>query len=77
MQTYLKRMVCREIISRPDAHTGVYENPNPIGRWLAKGKEVDGLMKEAIQIFLFGVLFGYMLCLILVVLTDMNKSERR
>lgn len=34
-------------------------------------------MKEAIQIFLFGVLFGYMLCLILVVLTDMNKSERR
>lgn len=67
----------REIISRPDAHNGVYENPNPIGRWLEKGKEVDGLMKEAIQIFLFGVLFGYMLCLILVVLTDMNKSERR
>lgn len=34
-------------------------------------------MKEAIQIFLLGVMFGYMLCLVLIVLTDMDKHERR
>lgn len=34
-------------------------------------------MKETIQIFLLGVLFGYLLCVIMVILTEGDKHERR